>query len=144
MKNGEKNQFLLYFFFCMVVFNLAKSISGLLLEKKLVTKREKKVRCASAGIKVIFVFSLLLFILRIKTMICVIMIFDPVIAVTLADSCDGPCNWCLLPRVSISDIVLGRKLSHQWLTLSAESSIVSINTSIHSTYSTVGHYISGK
>lgn len=55
----KKNQFLLYFFFCMMVFNLAKSISGLLLEKKLVTKREKKVRCASAGIKVIFVFSLL-------------------------------------------------------------------------------------
>lgn len=99
----KKNQFLLYFFFCMMVFNLAKSISGLLLEKKLVTKREKKVRCASAGIKVIFVFSLLLFILRIKTMICVIMIFDPVIAVTLADSCDGPCNRCLLPTVSLTD-----------------------------------------
>lgn len=100
----KKNQFLLYFFFCMMVFNLAKSISGLLLEKKkLVTQREKKVRCASAGIKVIFVFSLLLFILRIKTMICVIMIFDPVIAVTLADSCDGPCNRCLLPTVSLTD-----------------------------------------
>lgn len=82
----KKNQFLLYFFFCMVVFNLAKSISGLLLEKKLVTKREKKVRCASAGIKVIFVFSLLLFILRIKTMSC--MIFDPVIETSHS------CNTC--------------------------------------------------
>lgn len=36
-------------------------------------------------------------------MICVIMIFDPVIAVTLADSCDGPCNRCLLPTVSLTD-----------------------------------------
>lgn len=46
--------------FCMVVLNLAKSISRLLLEKKnkLVTKREKKVRCASAVSKVIFVFPL--------------------------------------------------------------------------------------
>lgn len=59
MKNGEKKSIFVVFFFCMMVFNLAKSISGLLLEKKLVTKREKKVRCASAGIKVIFVFSLL-------------------------------------------------------------------------------------
>lgn len=42
MKNGEKNQFLLYFFFCMMVFNLAKSISGLLLEKKNWSLKGKK------------------------------------------------------------------------------------------------------
>lgn len=57
-------------------------------KKKLVTQREKKVRCASAGIKVIFVFSLLLFILRIKTMSCVIIIFDPVIETSHS------CNTC--------------------------------------------------
>lgn len=34
MKNGEKKSIFVVFFFCMMVFNLAKSISGLLLEKK--------------------------------------------------------------------------------------------------------------
>lgn len=38
----KKNQFLLYFFFCMMVFNLAKSISGLLLEKKNWSLKGKK------------------------------------------------------------------------------------------------------
>lgn len=44
-----------------------------------VTQREKKVRSASTVIKAIFFFSLLLFFFRIKTMIHVIIIFDPVI-----------------------------------------------------------------
>lgn len=144
----KKKSIFVVFFFLYDGFQFSKINFWFTFRKNLVTKREKKGQmCISRNQSNFCLFSsLLLFILRIKTMSC--MIFDQSqkhhIAVTLADSCDGPCNRCLLPRVSISDIVLGRKLSHQWLTLSAESSIVSINTSIHSTYSTVGHYISGK
>lgn len=87
MKNGEKKSIFVVFFFLYDGFQFSKiNFWFTFRKKKLVTKRGKKVRCASAGIKVIFVFSLLLFILRIKTMSC--MIFDPVIETSHS------CNTC--------------------------------------------------
>lgn len=89
MKNGEKKSIFVVFFFLYDGFQFSKiNFWFTFRKKKLVTQREKKVRCASAGIKVIFVFSLLLFILRIKTMSCVIIIFDPVIETSHS------CNTC--------------------------------------------------
>lgn len=88
MKNGEKKINFCCIFFLYDGFQFSKINFWFTFRKKLVTQREKKVRCASAGIKVIFVFSLLLFILRIKTMSCVIIIFDPVIETSHS------CNTC--------------------------------------------------
>lgn len=88
MKNGEKKSIFVVFFFCMMVFNLAKSISGLLLEKKTGHSKGKKGQmCISRNQSNFCLFSsLLLFILRIKTMSC--MIFDPVIETSHS------CNTC--------------------------------------------------
>lgn len=65
MKNGGKKKINYCFVFsekkfCMVVLNLVKLIFCLLLEKKkkLVIKREKKVRCVLVVSKAIFVFFL--------------------------------------------------------------------------------------
>lgn len=65
--------------FCMVVLNLAKSISRLLLEKKKNghQKGKKGQMCISSKQSDFCISSIIVNYLRIKTMVCVI-IFDPV------------------------------------------------------------------